>query len=311
MVREPNNMFIVYFSGQVTVYPAGHTRWGQAVREPNNMFIVYFSGDPVTVYPAGHTRWGQVVRETNNMFIVYFSGDPVRVYPAGRTRWGQVFRRSASRVVNVYAWCVGDMREVFQAHTAAHTDHQVSWVWMHISSDSFLPGEPRPPYRDLWADPADDSWSEVTWTSLLQAVPTTWWSERLYIQVPRTAPLRGLLACLPHPHLTQVRYIEVWYGTAGLGEVEACVYTCQQTGLRVQLGYTTILVPEGEEDSLRARRDRLCEAKNREGERMVDYPRWRTPTGEEYEDDQIEVYFFRLEGCKDADNKQTLPNKSC
>ena len=61
MVREPNNMFIVYFSGQVTVYPAGRTRWGQVVREPNNMFIVYFSGDQVTVYPAGRTRWGQVV----------------------------------------------------------------------------------------------------------------------------------------------------------------------------------------------------------------------------------------------------------
>ena len=38
-------MFIVYFSGcAVTVNTAGHTRWGQVVREPNTMFIVYFSG---------------------------------------------------------------------------------------------------------------------------------------------------------------------------------------------------------------------------------------------------------------------------
>ena len=247
-------------------------------RETNNMFIVYFSGDPVTVYPAGHTRWGQVVRETNNMFIVYFSC-PVTVYPVGRTRWGQVFRRSASHV-EVHAWCVGDMREVLQAHTAVHPDHQVTKVEMIISPD--MDGESIPQYRDLWADPADDSWSEEDWTSLLQAVPTTWGSEWLYIDVSDTAPLRGLLACLLHPHLTQGRYIQVVCGTAGLGEVEAWVYTCQQTGLRVQLLHTTILVQEGEEDSLRARRDRLCEAEDREGRRMVDDPRWRTQTGEEY-----------------------------
>ena len=294
VVREPNNMFIVYFSGHpVTVYPAGYTRLGQVVREPNNMFIVYFSGHPVTVYPAGRTRWGQVVRETNNMFIVYFS-DPVTVYPAGRTRWGQVLRWSGC--VDVHAWCVGDMEEVIQAHTAAHPDHQETAVRMFISPDTHLPGALRPPYSDLWGYPADDSWfeeawssllqavpttwgSEDAWTSLLQAVPTTWRSEWLYIYVPNTAPLRVLLACLPHSPLTQGRYIKVSGGTAGLGEVEACVYTCQQAGLRVRLQGTTILVPEGEEDSLRARRDRLCEATNRGGWKMLQYTKWRTQTG--------------------------------
>ena len=266
VVRERNNMFIVYFSYPVTVYPAGPTRWGQVVRETNNMFIVYFSG-PVTVYPAGQTRWGQVVRETNNMFIVYFSGQQVTVYPAGQTRWGQVVRGSHG-AVEVYAWCVSEMREVLQAHTAASPVHQVTEVWMFISSDIGLSGDPSPPYRDLWADPADDSWSEEDWTSLLQAVPTTWGSEWLSIYVPFTAPLRGLLACLPS-HLTQGRYIMVSYGTAGLGEVEAWVYTCQQAGLRVRLRETTILVPEGEEVFLRARRDRLCEAEDGEGRRMV------------------------------------------
>ena len=263
------------------MYPAGRTRWGQVAREPNNMFIVYFSVDPVTVYPAGSTRWGQVVRETNNMFIVYFSGDPVTVYPAGHTRWGQVARPSNGNA-EFHAWCVGDVTEVIQAHAAAHPDHQETRVYMFISSDKGLLGAPRSQYRDLWSDPADDSWSEVTLTSLLQAVPTTWWLERFHIHVPFTAPLRGMLAWLPHSHLTQGRDIEVWGGTAGLGEVEACVYTCQQTGLRVRLEFTTILVPEGEEDSLRARRDRLCEAKDRRGERVVYDPQWRTLTGEEY-----------------------------
>ena len=184
--------------------------------------------------------------------------------------------------VYVHAWCVGDVREVIKAHTAAHSDHQVTRVWMHISADKDLSGVSSPHHRDLWGIPADDSWSEKAWTSLLQAVPTTRGSEGLYIHVPYTAPLRGLLACLPHPHLIQGRDIMVRYGTAGLGEVEACVYTCQQAGLRVQLRHTTILVPEGEEDSLRARRDRLYEAEDREGRRMVYDPRWRTQTGEEY-----------------------------
>ena len=252
------------------------------VRKPNNMFIVYFSGDPVTVYPAGSTRWGQVVREPNNMFIVYFSGDPVTVYPAAHTRWGQVIRVSAFRRVDVRAWCVCDLREVLQTHTAAHPDHQVTEVRMSISSAIAQPGEPRPPDPDLWGDPAEDSWSEEDWTSLLQAVPTTWGSEGLHIDLPNTAPLRGMLACLPRPHLTQGRDIDVWGGTAGLGEMEDWVYTCQQAELVVWLADTTILVPEGEEDSLRARRDRLREAENREGRRMVEDPWWRTQTGEEY-----------------------------
>ena len=249
------------------------------VREPNNMFIAYFSGHPVTVYPAGHTRWGQVVRELNNMFIVYFS-DPVTVYPAGSTRWGHVHRWSGHVVA--YSWCVGDVREVLQAHAAAHPDHQVTRVEMYISSDIGLSGIPRPPYRHLWGDPAElASWSEDAWTSLLQAVLTTWGSERLSIYVPFTAPLRGLLACLPHSHLTQVWYIEVDGGTAGLEEVEDSVYTCQQTGMMVWLVNTTILVPESEEDSL-ARSYMLCEAENIEGSRMVANPQWRPQTGEEY-----------------------------
>ena len=250
------------------------------VREPNNMFMVYFSGQ-VTVYPAGHTRWGQVVRETNNMFIVYFSGDQFTVYQACSLRWGQVVRLPDGHV-DVYAWCVGDMREVVQAHAAAHTDHQVTRVRMHISSVRGISGAPSPQIHALWGDPAEDSWSEEVWTSLLQAVPITWGSEKLHIDVPDTAPLRGLLACFSHIYLTQCNDIGVWSGTAGLGEVEACVYTCQQTGLRVRLEFTTILVPEGEEDSMKARRNRLWEAKNRQGERLVYQPWWRSQTGKVY-----------------------------
>ena len=219
--------------------------------------------------------------------------------------------RRSSGSVDVYAWCVGDVREMLQAHTAAYPDHQVTTVWMYMSSNSDMSGTPSPPYRDLWGDPAElASWSEEAWTSLLQAVPTTWGSEVLHIRVPPTAPLRGLLACLPHPHLTQGRDIVVQYGTAGLGVVESCVYTCQQAGLTIQLYKTAILVPEGEQDSLRARRDRLFEAKDGEGERMMIRPWWRTPTGEEYADYQIEEYLFRLEGAEDADHQQTLTN-SC
>ena len=209
-----------------------------------------------------------MVREPNNMFIVYFSGRPVTVYPAGPIRWGRMVRWADDRV-DVYAWDMVDMREVIQAHTAAHPDHQETGVSMYISSAS--------DYYFLRGNAGElASWSEDAWTSLLQAVPTTWRSDWLCITVPSTAPLRGLLAC--RPHLTQDRNIMVVHGKAGLGEVEACVYTCQQAGLRVQLYSTTILVPQGEEYSLRARRNRLCEAKDRWGGRMVNEPEWRTQT---------------------------------
>ena len=94
-----------------------------------------------------------VVREPNNMFIVYFRGRPVTVYPAGHTRWGEV---RDSGYVEVHAWCVGDMREVLQAHTPAYHHHQVTGVWMYISSDVGLSGAPSPPYHDLWVEPAEE-----------------------------------------------------------------------------------------------------------------------------------------------------------
>ena len=88
-----------------------------------------------------------VVREPNNMFIVYFRGRPVTVYPAGSTRWGEV---RDSGYVEVHAWCVGDMREVLQSHKADYPHHQVTGVWMYISSDVGLSGAPSPPYHDPW-----------------------------------------------------------------------------------------------------------------------------------------------------------------
>ena len=277
VVREPNNMFIVYFSGPVTVYPAGHRRWGQVVREPNNMFIVYFSG-PVTVHAAGHRRWGQVVREPNNMFIVYFSYPPHRhdivhtVYPAGSSRWGHIC--TVPNMSTVHAWCVSDIKEVLQAHTAAHPDLEWPSYGMVFRTVSHFCGAL--PYRTLWGDPAEDSWSEEAWTRLLQTVPITMILEQIVL--PPTAPIRGLLAYLAHLHSP---YIIVFFGTAGLGELEARKHTFEQAEGRVVLVSTTILVPEGKEDSLRTRRDRLFEAVNGRG-LEVQNPKWRTQAGEEY-----------------------------
>ena len=252
--------------------------------------------------PPGSTSRGRLVGEPNNMFIVYFSGRPVIVYPAGSTRWGQVVRE-LDGCVNVYAWCVGDMKEVVQAHVRRYTDKWMTWMRICFSSDRGLPCAPKPRHNDLWGKPADRSWSEESWTSLLQTactnkgtgpmpvvhaarrikqllptntMCTTWESLGLSIVVHNTAPLKGLLTCLSHLDRAQGRHITVWGGTAGLGEVEACVYTCQQAGMRVQLGSTSILVPDGEEESLRARRDRLCETYNKQGDCMVKCPKWRT-----------------------------------
>ena len=119
----------------------------------------------------------------------------------------------------IETWCVGDMREVVQAHPALDPHHLMSQVVMFISSNVGPPVSPLPLYHDLWGDPAEDSWSEEA---------------------------------------------------------------CQQRGVKVHVGKTTILEPEGEKDSLRARWDRLFEAKDRQGKRMVTALCWRKQTGEEY-----------------------------
>ena len=71
--------------------PAGRTRWGQAVREPNNMFIVYFSG-PVKVYPAGRTsggRWSE--NRTTFLLCILVVIQSQCTLPAlqGRGRWSE------------------------------------------------------------------------------------------------------------------------------------------------------------------------------------------------------------------------------
>ena len=183
----------------------------------------------------------------------------------------------------IETWCVGDMRKVVQAHPAIDPHHLMSKVVMFISSNVGPPVSPLLSYHDLWGDPAEDSWSEEAWTRLLQAVPKTWKTVGLHIRVLPTAPLTGLLACLSQPRLTNGGFIEVCYGIASLGEVEKCVYTCQQRGVKVHVGKTTILEPEGEKDSLSARWDRLFEAKDKQGRRMVTVYSRRKQTGEEYQ----------------------------
>ena len=215
------------------------------------------------------------------MFIVYFSGCPVRVYRAGSIRWGQVVSWPDGTLY-IETWCVGDMREVVKTHPARDPHHLMSQVVIFISSNTGPPVSLLPSYHDLWGDPAEDSWSEEAWTHLLQAVPKTWKSVGLHIHVLPTATLTGLLACLPQPHLTQDGSIEVLYGTASLGEVEKCVYTCQETGVDVHLGHTTILEPEGEKDSLMTRWNTLLEAKDKQGRRMMTVSSRRIKTGEEY-----------------------------
>ena len=178
---------------------------------------------------------------------------------------GQIYRMSA--------WCPEDMVEVLQAHTDTH--HQLSWtdeVDMDIVYDS-----------DLWGDPPASCWSLHTWTSLLQLVPHhREWKGWLQIQVPDTAPLRGLMACLTPTQLSGGGKIEVYCGEASLEEVEDWVDRWQAAG-GLRLYATHIVLPSGvREASLRARTDRLKEVRDGRDEEMVEGPKWRIDTGERY-----------------------------
>ena len=195
------------------------------------------------------------------------------MYAAGPSQWGRVVTNRDSQIDVMGAWCPEDMVEVLQAHT--HTHHQLfgrDYVYMYMRT-----------YSDLWGDPPASCWSHQAWTSLIQLVLHHWGGEGwLVIDVPFTAPLRGLMACLTSTQLSGGGKIEVWWGEASLEEVEDWVDRWQAVG-GLLLYSTNIVLPSGvSETSLKARTDRLEEVRNGRGQEMVYSPQWRTETGEKY-----------------------------
>ena len=177
------------------------------------------------------------------------------------------------QINEMYAWCPEDMVEVLQAYT--HTHHQLSWkdqVIMNMYYNNYL-----------WGEPPASCWSHQAWTSLLQLVLHHWVREEgLEILVSDTAPLRGLMPCLTPTRLSGGGMIQVFYGKASLEEVEDLVDRWQAAG-GLRLVMTHIVLPSDvSEASLKARTHRLEEVRDVRGEKMVDYPEWRTETGEEY-----------------------------
>ena len=195
------------------------------------------------------------------------------MYAAGPSRWGEVVTNRDGQINVMYAWCPEDMVEVLQAHT--HTHHQLSWVdEVTMAMDH---------YNNLWGDQPASCWSQQAWTSLIQLVLHHWGRDRrLEIWVTDTAPLRDLMACLTTTQLSGGRGIQVMSGEASLEEVEDWVDRWQAAG-GLRLRYTHIVLPCGvSEDSLKARTHRLEEVRDVRGWWMVNYPLWRTETGEKY-----------------------------
>ena len=77
--------------------------------------------------------------------------------------------------------------------------------------------------------------------------------------------------------------MEIYYGTIGLLDLEARIKICQRAGLRMVLPRTNIVIPDSyEEDSLRTRRDELCQVKDSRGQEMLQDTWWIKENGQQF-----------------------------
>ena len=109
----------------------------------------------------------------------------------------------------------------------------------------------------------------------------------ILIEVLPTDPLGGLLDCVAESGVllpSQSRaYISVEGGSVSLQQLERCHQRYQQAEVGLELMFTRILVPEGEEEfSLRPRRDEMSQVLDCRGKRMLHDPQWKAVSGRRY-----------------------------
>ena len=186
--------------------------------------------------------------------------------------------------MNIFAWTIGDLREVIDSstgwHKPFHLDIQVNEVSLFISenqitsksSGEFL-------FSEYWSEPSLSDWSEEAWAGLLQVLPSTWGTKDVQIYIPETAPLKNLLDCLPHPHLEHCNRPIVVGGTVAMEDLEAMCKRNLHADGRLYLMNIHIVVSKGRKETLRARRSKLLWPST---SCFISNVTWRTEKGEEY-----------------------------
>ena len=186
----------------------------------------------------------------------------ITVSPTKSTRWVNIWRKKDLSRMIIFAWTIGDLREIIDSstgwHKPLHLDIQVNEVSLFISENQITsksPGEFL--FSEYWSEPSQSDWSEEAWAGLLQVLPSTWGMEWLQIHIPDTAPLKNLLDCLPHPHLEQRTRIIVLGGTVTMEDLEAWCQKDIDADGRITLMNIHIVVSKGRKEALRARRNKL------------------------------------------------------
>ena len=129
------------------------------------------------------------------------------IYPTTSRRWGHAFSvpESSQSIILFDAWTVKDLTEVVKYFLASPIYTKIQKVDKLGISISEKPVASKSLFPRTWQRPSPSEWSQTVWTNLLQTLPSSWGSEGLFISVPDTGPLRGLLGCLHHEQFTHGR----------------------------------------------------------------------------------------------------------